>query len=179
MRHFVFTLMSLLFLSSKVALSAPFADTSLTLFNGEKKTLKELGTAPYLFVNIATQCGYTGQLKDLEALHQKYKAKGVTVIGIPSNDFGGQSPESNSDIGAFCQKNYGVTFPILEKAVVLGEKKIDLIKNLLTQGDKSEIKWNFEKFLVDASGKLLQRFKSSVDPMESKLTKAIDSALTK
>ena len=112
---------------------------------GKPMNLSDYKGHPVLFVNIATKCGYTPQLDGLEALYQEYKEKGLRVVGIPSNDFGGQTPEDNEGVQKFCKLNYGVTFPLTEKAVVKGEKKHPLIAHLLEQSaDKKEIKWKLK-----------------------------------
>ena len=145
---------------------------------GKPMSLSQYKGKTVLLVNIATKCGYTPQLKGLEALYQKYKAKGLVVVGIPSNDFGGQTPEKESGVKKFCLINYGVTFPLTSKAVVKGDKKHPLIKALLAQAkDKSDIGWNFEKFLIDKNGKLVERYESSVKPEDKNLDSKISSIL--
>lgn len=147
------------------------------LVTGRGKAI-EVGNGPVLIVNIATQCGYTPQLDDLEALSKKYKDKGLTVLGIPSNDFGGQTPEDDGAVADFCKVNYGVTFPLLQKAVVSGDKKSPLISRLIEKAEKkNEIKWNFEKFLISKDGKKVLRFSSGVKPEDKELTSAIESML--
>jgi glutathione peroxidase len=151
---------------------------SVITIEGQKTTLSEYKGKPLLIVNIATQCGYTPQLSGLEKLYQKYKAKGFVVIGVPSNEFGGQTPEKEADVKKFCQLNHGVTFPLTSKTVVLGEKKSPLVQFLLKEGPtQKEIAWNFEKFLVNKEGKVVGRFESSVKPEDEKLTSAIEKSL--
>ncbi len=133
-----------------------------------------------LVVNIATQCGYTPQLKGLEQLYQKYKSNGLEILGVPSNEFGGQTPEENTEVKKFCELNYGVTFPLTEKVMVKGEDKHPMIAELISQSsDKSEIAWNFEKFLVDSHGKLIARYSSKEKPLDSELEKTIAETLKK
>lgn len=133
-----------------------------------------------LVVNIATQCGYTPQLKGLESLYEKYKSQGFEILGVPSNEFGGQTPEKDADVKKFCELNYGVTFALTEKAMVKGEDKHPIIANLLEQAkDKSEIAWNFEKFLVDAQGQLVARYDSKSKPMDSELEKKVAETVKK
>lgn len=145
---------------------------------GKAMNLEDYKGKPVLLVNIATQCGYTPQLKGLEALHKQYKDKGLVVLGIPSNDFGGQTPENNEGVKKFCLLNYGVSFSLTEKAVVKGDKKHPLIASLIEQdGKNTEIAWNFEKFLVDKNGKLVGRYGSSVKPNDKELTDKITSLL--
>lgn len=152
----------------------------ITIIDGSKKetTLEEYKGKSILLVNIATQCGYTKQLDGLEKLYSKYKDKGLVIIGIPSNDFGGQTPEQDADVKKFCKLRYGVTFPLTTKQVVKGEKKHPLIAKLITaDGQSSEIGWNFEKFLVNKKGEFAGRFKSSVEPMSDELVKSIEATL--
>lgn len=118
-----------------------------------------------LFVNIATRCGYTPQLEGLEALYQKYKDKGLKIIGIPTNDFGSQTPESNEKVASFCRLKYGVSFPITKKAKVSDP----LIITILKEAKREKIKWNFEKFLFSKNGKFEKHFESSVEPLSSEL----------
>lgn len=148
---------------------------SIELTNGEKMELSSLKGKTVLIANIATRCGYTGQLDDLEKLYKKYKTKGFVLIGIPSNDFGGQTPEGNKEVAEFCRLKYGATFPIATKTVVKGEKKSDLVKFLVADG--AEIAWNFEKFLIGKNGVVIERFKSGVEPLSDDLTKQIEAAL--
>jgi glutathione peroxidase len=145
---------------------------------GKQMNLSEYKGKPILLVNIATKCGYTPQLNGLEKVYQKYKDQGLVVLGIPSNDFGGQTPENNEGVKKFCKLNYGVTFPLTEKAVVRGEQKHPLIASLITQSsNKKEIGWNFEKFLVNKDGKLVERFGSSTSPEDAQLAKKIEGLL--
>jgi len=131
-----------------------------------------------LFANIATQCGYTPQLAGLQKLSDAYKAKGLVVIGIPSNDFGGQTPEDAHGVQNFCRLNYGVTFPLTEKVKVKGEGKHALAQFLLAQAPThEEIGWNFEKFVVSPTGKIVGRFKSAVTPEDGELKKSIEQNL--
>ncbi len=133
-----------------------------------------------LVVNIATRCGYTGQLDGLEKLYQKYKSQGLVVLGVPSNDFGSQTPEPDAEVKKFCKLNYGVSFPLTAKLVVQGPKKDPLFRRLTkTESGEKEIGWNFEKFLVDRSGNLIGRFPSGTEPNDTKLISAVTAALGK
>lgn len=155
-------------------------DKKITIIDGAKKetTLNEYKGKPILIVNIATQCGYTKQLDALEKVYEKYKGKGLVVLGIPSNDFGGQTPEGDEDVKKFCKLRYGVTFPLTTKQIVKGEGKHPLVQELISaDGKKEEIAWNFEKFLLDKNGKLVGRYKSAVTPDSAEVTSAIEKAL--
>jgi glutathione peroxidase len=131
-----------------------------------------------LVVNTASKCGYTDQYKELEEIHSKFKSKGFHIIAIPSNDFGGQEPLSNSQIAEFCKLNYNVSFQILSKQPVTGKSKHPLFRHLIqeSKGNK-EIGWNFEKFLIDKSGKVVGRFPSKVSPTSIELQNAIKKVL--
>jgi len=131
-----------------------------------------------LIVNIASRCGYTPQLDGLQKLYEKYKSKNLTIIGVPSNDFGGQSPEGNIEFKNFCELNYGVKFPILKKSIIKGSGKTPLYQHLTSNApSKGEVQWNFEKFLIDKNGNVAHRFKSSVTPDSEILIKSIEKLL--
>ena len=111
-----------------------------------------------LIVNTASKCGLTPQYKDLQAIYDQYKDKGLVVVGFPANNFASQEPGSNEEIGAFCQQNYGVTFPMMEKISVKGDDMNEVYK-YLTQKSKnglqdSEVEWNFQKYLINEKGEL-------------------------
>jgi len=155
-------------------------DFQVETLNGKKLSLNEYRGKVLLIVNTASRCGYTPQYQELQSLFENYKAKGLVVLGFPSNDFGGQEPGSNQEIAAFCQKNYGVTFPVFSKGPVSGETKQPLFKHLTEEVDadlKGEISWNFEKFLVDKKGKVVARFRSSVEPKSKPVIDAVERAL--
>ncbi|MDR6486906.1 glutathione peroxidase [Chryseobacterium vietnamense] len=127
-----------------------------------------------LIVNTASECGFTPQYADLEKVYEQYKDK-LVVIGFPANNFGGQEPGTNTEIGAFCQKNYGVTFPMAAKVSVKGDDTAPIFKYLTEQelnGVKNtSILWNFTKFLVDENGKLIDSFVSTTKPTDQAITK--------
>lgn len=154
-----------------------FADIDLEQIKGEKIQISQFKGKTVLVVNIATKCGLTGQLDDLEKLYQKYKSKGLVVLGVPSNDFLGQTPEGNEEVADFCRLNYGVSFPLIEKMSVKGESKSEFYKSLLAKAPKpdTEVSWNFEKFLIDAEGKVVSRFLPKVAPLGGELEEKISS----
>jgi glutathione peroxidase len=126
-----------------------------------------------LVVNTASECGYTPQYKDLQKLYQTYKDR-LVVVGFPSNDFGAQEPGSNATIQTFCSKNYGVSFPMAAKISVKGKDMAPVYqfltqKNLNTVLD-AEITWNFNKFLLDENGKIIEKFESNINPMSKEIT---------
>lgn len=134
-----------------------------------------------LMVNVASQCGYTPQYKGLEALHEEYKDKGLVILGFPANNFGQQEPGTDQEIGEFCQKNYGVKFDMFSKVSVKGEDQCALYKHL-TSSDTDpqfagEVKWNFEKFLINRDGKIVNRFRSRVAPDSDDMVEAIEAEL--
>ena len=127
-----------------------------------------------LIVNTASECGFTTQYADLEEISKTYADK-VVVVGFPANNFGGQEPGTNEEIGAFCEKNFGVTFPLAAKVSVKGDDTAPIFK-YLTDKDLNGVKntsilWNFTKFLVDENGKLVDSFISTTKPTDEKITK--------
>ena len=127
-----------------------------------------------LVVNTASECGFTPQYADLEKLYEEYKDQ-LVIVGFPANNFGGQEPGTNVEIGAFCQKNYGVTFPMAAKVSVKGDDTAPIFKFLtekqLNGVKDSKILWNFTKFLIDENGKLVDSFVSNVKPTDEAITK--------
>ena len=133
-----------------------------------------------MIVNVASRCGYTKQYSKLETLYRKYKDRGLVVVGIPANNFGGQEPGTDQEIETFCKRNYDVTFPMFDKVGVKpGEKQHPLYAALTGKDSVSpgEVKWNFAKFLVGRDGKLITRFVSADEPDSEKVTEAIEKAL--
>src|SRR5947209_15717447 len=121
---------------------------TLDALNGTPTPLSSFKGKVMLVVNVASQCGYTYQYEGLQALYVKYKDQGLVLAGFPANNFGGQEPGSNEEIGAFCKSKFGVTFPMFSKISVQGAGKAPLYK-FLTDKTGSEIQWNFTKFLID------------------------------
>ncbi len=128
-----------------------------------------------LVVNTASECGYTPQYERLQAVHAKYEARGFSVIGFPSNDFGGQEPGTTQEIATFCKTRFGVTFPMFEKVRTVGEGRSDLYAIL--SDAKGAPKWNFHKYLIDKSGRPVAAFSSAVTPDASEITRAIEAQL--
>ncbi len=154
----------------------------VTNIDSEEVSLESFKGKVLLIINTASQCGFTPQYEDLEKLQNQYKDKPFVVLGFPSNDFGGQEPGSNKDIKDFCKTKFGVTFPLFAKGSVRGEEIQPLFKFLTTEANPDltgSIKWNFEKFVIDQNGKLVERFGSFTNPMSNKVTKIIDSLLEK
>ncbi|MBO0724424.1 MAG: glutathione peroxidase [Blastocatellia bacterium] len=134
-----------------------------------------------LLVNVASKCGYTPQYKGLESLYEKYKDQGLVVMGFPANNFLWQEPGSNDEIKTFCSTKYNVTFPMFAKISVKGSKIDPLYKFLTSKETNPEfaggISWNFNKFLVDRSGKVVARFSSKDEPESVKVVQAVEQAL--
>ena len=151
--------------------------------NGQPVNLSKYQGKVLLIVNTASECGYTYQYEGLQALHKKYSAQGLNLLGFPSNDFGQQEPGSNAEIQTFCKANYGVEFDMFSKVDVLGSSKVPLYDYLTSSATDpkfpGEIGWNFEKFLIGRDGQILARFKSDIEPMSAEVTGAIEAALAK
>ncbi len=134
-----------------------------------------------LIVNVASECGYTPQYKGLEEIYQSYNSLGFEILAFPCNDFGAQEPGTNEEIKAFCSSNYNVTFMLFDKIKVLGEEKSPLYERLTNNSitDKSDINWNFEKFIISKDGKITARFLTKVEPTDEAITKLIEQELEK
>lgn len=162
---------TLLFFTLNLVIMTVSAQTSIHDFkfktiDGVEKSFADFSGKKILIVNTASECGYTPQYKELQKVHEKYGDK-LAIIGFPANNFGSQEPGTNEDIAAFCEKNYGVTFTMAEKVSVDGDDIDPIFKWLTTQENPyftGSIKWNFEKFLLDETGKLMGRFRSGVNP---------------
>ena len=154
---------------------------TLNAINGTPTPLASYKGKVMLIVNVASQCGYTYQYEGLQALYLKYKDRGLVVAGFPANNFGGQEPGTNVEIGAFCKAKFGVTFPMFSKISVAGKDKAPLYQFLTDKAANpktgGEIPWNFTKYLVDRNGKVLARFDSAVEPDSTEIISAIEAAL--
>ena len=171
---------TLLALLSMIALSVSAADIHdlpLKTLEGKDVTLKDHKDKVLLIVNVASECGYTGQYSGLQALHEKYAAAGFTVLGFPCNDFGGQEPGSEAEIKSFCTSRYNVTFPMFAKVSITGADKHPLFAALTASG--GEVQWNFEKFLVGKDGKVIARYGSDAEPEGGEIEAAVKLALGK
>ena len=150
--------------------------------NGKETALNAYKGKVVLIVNTASQCGYTPQYAELQDLYTKYKDKNFSVLAFPSNDFGAQEPGTNAEIAEFCDLRFKVKFPLFSKVSVKGSAQTPLYKHLVSESPINpgkDVKWNFEKFLVDGSGKIVGRYASGVNPLSGELTKDIESALAK
>ena len=149
-------------------------DFKVESIDGQEINFADFKGKKILIVNTASECGFTKQYADLQKVSQDYADK-LVVIGFPANNFGGQEPGTNTDIGAFCEKNFGVTFPLAAKVSVKGEDTAPIFK-FLTDKDLNGVKnttimWNFTKFLVDENGKLVDSFISTTKPTDNAITK--------
>jgi len=153
-------------------------DFKLDAIDGAARDLADLRGKTVLLVNVASRCGYTPQYAGLQKLHEELAPRGFTVIGVPANEFGAQEPGSNEEIQAFCDTRYHVTFPMLAKIVVKGAGQHPLYHWLTTTAaPPGDVKWNFEKFLVDGGGEIVGRFGSGVAPESRELRGAIEASL--
>ena len=186
------TRMTLLITSLVVSLSAGaasgdvaenLADITVTTIDGEEITMRQFENKVLLIVNVASRCGFTKQYAGLQSLYTKYKDKGLVVLGFPANDFRSQEPGTNEEIKTFCQKNYGVTFPMFAKIEVTGEGIHPLYKYLTSRKKNpsyaGKITWNFNKFLISRQGAITHRFGTRVEPKDRKIRFAIENALAK
>ncbi len=148
-------------------------DFKVEALDGQTIDFSKFKGKKILIVNTASKCGYTTQYEGLEALYKKYQDK-LVIVGFPANNFGGQEPGTNTEIGEFCKKNYGVTFPMAAKVSVKGDDKAPIFKWLTSKSENgvldAEIGWNFGKFLLDENGHLLSYFPSKVTPMSEEIT---------
>lgn len=145
---------------------------------GEDFDFSSLKGKKIMIVNTASKCGLTPQYEKLEALYKKYKDQNFIIIGFPANDFAKQEPGSNAEIGEFCKKNYGVTFPMMEKVSVKGRKMCDVYKFLTDKKknnfEDSKVKWNFQKYLLNEEGNLVRVVSPSVLPTDSTIVNWIE-----
>ena len=152
-------------------------DFKVNGLDGKNIDLADYKGKKILIVNTASECGYTPQYADLEKLNKQYKGK-LVIIGFPANNFGEQEPGTNEEIASFCQKNYGVTFPMAAKISVKGDDMHPLYQYLVKEaaelGITDPVKWNFTKFLVDENGKLVKVFSHKVNPMSEEITRYLN-----
>jgi glutathione peroxidase len=169
--------------ASLAAQSKSIYDFTMKSIDGQQVSLGGYSGKVVLLVNVASKCGFTPQYTALEAVYEKYKDRGLVIVGIPANNFAQQEPGTDDEIKKFCSSKYSVTFPMMAKVSVLGDDKTPLYSFLT---DKSanpqiggDIKWNFTKFLFDRSGKPVARFEPATTPDSPEVTAAIEAALGK
>jgi glutathione peroxidase len=166
-------------MSAFLASAAGLENIPVKDIDGKATSLKAFDGKVLLIVNVASKCGYTPQYKGLETIYEKYKDKGLVVLGFPCNQFGAQEPGSNEEIKQFCSAKYNVTFPMFDKIDVNGPNRHPLYVALAGKDSPypGDIHWNFSKFLISRDGKILKRFESKVTPESPEVTQAIESAL--
>ncbi|QDT14532.1 glutathione peroxidase [Alienimonas californiensis] len=155
-------------------------DHKVQNLDGAEVDLAQYRGKVVLIVNVASQCGFTKQYKPLEKIYERYRDEGFVILGFPCNQFGGQEPGSPAEIAAFCEKNYGVQFPLMGKVEVKGDNASPLYQELTAEGttaDPGPVKWNFEKFLVGRDGRVIERFRSQASPDSKPVVAAIKAAL--
>jgi glutathione peroxidase len=163
--------------SGQYSMSTTISDIAVTTVDGQHKVLSDYSGQVLLIVNVASYCGYTSQYAGLQQLYDKYHSQGLEVLGFPCNDYGAQEPDSNEKIQQFCSTRFGVTFPLFDKVHARGVEQHPLYAKLTQTEPKGEVSWNFEKFLVNKNGEVVNRFKSSVGPDASELITAIEREL--
>ena len=176
-------LMLLLLPALTLAASKSVYDFTLNSIDGQPSPLSSFKGKVVMLVNVASKCGYTPQYSALESTYEKYKDRGLVIVGIPANNFGAQEPGTNEEIKTFCSRKYNVTFPMMAKVSVKGSDQTPLYQFLtdktLNPTTGGEIKWNFTKFIFDRDGNAIARFEPEVTPDSSQVTAAIEKALGK
>lgn len=162
-------------------MTATIYDYTTKSLEGQDVALRDYSGKVLLIVNTASQCGFTPQYAELETLHQKYSPNGLVIMGFPCNQFGGQEPGGSEEIATFCQRNYGVTFPMMQKVDVNGDHTDPIYKYLKDAAPgvlgSEGIKWNFTKFLVAKDGTVVKRYAPTVKPLD--ITEDIERELGK
>jgi glutathione peroxidase len=176
-------LMLLLLPALALAVSKSVYDFTLNSIDGQPSPLSSFKGKVVMLVNVASKCGYTPQYSALESTYEKYKDRGLVIVGIPANNFGAQEPGTNEEIKTFCSRKYNVTFPMMAKVSVKGSDQTPLYQFLtdktLNPTTGGEIKWNFTKFIFDRDGNAIARFEPEVTPDSPQVTAAIEKALGK
>lgn len=166
-------------LLSGLAFNQTIYDFKVTDISGNTFDLASLKGKKVMIVNTASKCGLTPQYEQLETLYKKYKDQNFVIIGFPANDFMKQEPGTNEEIESFCQKNYGVTFPMMAKITVKGKEIHPLYKFLTTKSlnqlEDNDVQWNFQKYLVDENGKLVKVIGPRTLPTDAEITKWIEA----
>lgn len=155
-------------------------DRKMTRLDGTEQDLADYKGQVVLMVNVASRCGLTPQYDGLEALYRKYKTRGLVVLGFPANDFAGQEPGTDKEIADFCRSTYGVEFPMFSKIAVKGDAIHPLFKELTSQPAPvgGDVKWNFQKYLLDRSGKVVAKFDPQTKPEDPALVQKVEELLS-
>lgn len=161
-------------ISTQMTQNKSIYDFKVQALDGQTIDFAQYKGRKILIVNTASECGFTPQYAELEKLYEQYREK-LVIVGFPANNFGGQEPGSNEEIKTFCQKNYGVTFPMAAKVSVSGAEVAPIFQYLTQKSQNgvkdTKIKWNFTKFLLDENGRLINSYESSVKPLSEEITK--------
>ena len=147
--------------------------------DGREESLETYKGKVVLVVNVASKCGLTPQYKGLQGLYEQYQGKGLEILGFPANDFMGQEPGTDDEIGQFCEINYGVTFPLFSKITVKGEEMHPLYQELTTMPDPigGDVRWNFQKYLLNRDGEAVAKFGPQTEPRDPALVAQVESLL--
>lgn len=184
-KHFILVLIMLICCSYENTeaeeVMTNFYNLVLKDIDGKEFTMETYKGYPVLIVNVASKCGFTPQYQDLEELYRRYKDKGLVILGFPANDFLWQEPGTDAEIKKFCHEKYHVTFPIFSKIVVKGKDQHPLYQYLTNKETNPEfsgaISWNFNKFLIDKNGNIMNRFGSRTKPLSDEIIKSIEAVL--
>jgi len=176
---YIITLAIMAILQTAAAQNSSFYALSATTIDGYNYSFEQLKGKKVMIVNTASKCGYTKQYADLEKLYKKYAAKGFVIIGFPANDFLYQEPGTNAEIKQFCTSNFEVTFPMMSKITVKGKKMHQVYKWLTEKSENnfmdSSVKWNFQKYLIDEKGRLVNVLDSGTKPFDDKITSWLEN----
>jgi glutathione peroxidase len=176
MKKFCLGLLGVLIMSTAAFAAESIYGFTMKNIDGQETPLSEFKGKVVLIVNVASQCGYTPQYTGLESLYEKFKDRGLVLVGVPANNFGKQEPGTNEEIKQFCTRKYNVSFPMMAKVSVKGDDIAPLYQ-YLTSAEGGDVKWNFTKFLIGKDGKVIGRFESKVTPDSPELVAAIEKAL--
>lgn len=179
MKKLILITLPIILLSFTMTRPRTLHDFKCKTIDGNVLDFSTLQGKKIMIVNTASECGYTPQYKNLQALYNKYKDNGFIIIGFPCNDFGGQEPGSLTEIKSFCSKNYNVTFPMMEKVSVKGSNCHEIYKWLTSKTENgvedSKVSWNFNKYLINEKGEYVKHLASSVDPLDKEVSDWISS----
>lgn len=178
MQKIILAVLIILSINTTMAQQKSLYDFKVKDIDEKEFDMSSLKGKKVLIVNVASKCGLTPQYAQLEELYQKYKDQNFIIIGFPSNDFKGQEPGTNEEIKEFCSLNYGVTFPIMDKITVIGENKAPIYKWLTEKSENSkfdaEVQWNFQKFMIDENGQLVDFVAPKESPLSEKIINWIE-----
>lgn len=180
MKILLTALLTTLFMVPNLTNDVSIYEFPVTDIDGNELKLEDYKGKVLMIVNVASKCGYTPQYEGLQKIYEEFKDQGLVIVGFPANNFKGQEPGTEEDIKQFCTLNYGVTFPMTSKVSVVGDDQDALFSFLTSQPNidfEGDIKWNFEKFLINKEGKLIRRFRSASKPDSEEVVSAIKELL--